>query len=105
MLAFLGVALALLGTQVTKRILETSKSHFDGSFEAVAPALWRQGYHWVTMKGLFGVDVYVFLIKTEGGYILVDTGAPGPAAAEVLLSGIDTVLKGAKLKLIILTHG
>ena len=48
-LAVLGVALALLGTQISRTISENKKTRFDGSFESVAPDLWREGYHWVAM--------------------------------------------------------
>ena len=51
------------------------------------------------------VDVYVFLVKTDGGYILVDAGGPTDKAAELLLENLDKVMGDGKLKLIILTHG
>ena len=48
-LAVLGVAFALLGTQIIRTISENNKTRFDGSFESIAPDLWREGYHWVFM--------------------------------------------------------
>ena len=51
------------------------------------------------------VDVYVFLVKIDGGYILVDAGGPTDEAAELLLKNLDEVMGDGKLKLIILTHG
>ncbi len=55
--------------------------------------------------GFFGVDVYVFLVKTDGGYVLVDTGAPVEKSAELLLKGLEETMKKDQLKLVILTHG
>ena len=55
--------------------------------------------------GFVGVDVYIFLIKTDGGYVLVDTGAPVEKSAELLLKGLEDTMKGGKLKLVLLTHG
>ena len=105
-LAAVGVLLALTATQVTKKIKENRKpSRFDGVFELLAPNLWRQGYHWANLGGLVGVDVYTFLIKADGKYILIDAGAPTNDAAEVLLKGLDDVMNGSKLQLIMLTHG
>ena len=52
-----------------------------------------------------GVDVYVFLIKADGGYILVDAGAPTDGAAELLLGNLAKVMGNGELKLIVLTHG
>ena len=51
------------------------------------------------------VDVYVFLVRTDGGYILVDCGGPTDEAAELLLKNLDKVMGDGKLNLIILTHG
>ena len=105
-LAAVGVLLALTATQVTKRIKENSEpSRFDKAFEVLAPNVWRQGYHWANLGGLVGVDVYTFLIKADGKYILIDAGAPTSDAAEVLLKGLDDVMNGSKLQLIMLTHG
>ena len=47
----------------------------------------------------------MFLVKTDGGYVLVDTGAPVEKSAELLLKGLKDTMKGGKLKLVILTHG
>ncbi|CAK0787724.1 hypothetical protein CVIRNUC_010946 [Coccomyxa viridis] len=105
-LAAVGVLLALTATQVTKRIKENSEpSRFDKAFEVLAPNVWRQGYQWANLGGLVGVDVYTFLIKADGKYILIDAGAPTSDAAEVLLKGLDDVMNGSKLQLIMLTHG
>ncbi len=52
-----------------------------------------------------GVDVYVFLIRTDGGYILVDAGAPTDEAADLLLDNLRKVMGDGELKLIVLTHG
>lgn len=51
------------------------------------------------------IDVYVFLVKTDGGFILVDAGGPTDEAAELLLKNLDEVMGDGNLKLIILTHG
>lgn len=48
-LAVLGVCFALLGTQIVRIMTENKKTRFDGSFESVAPDLWREGYHWSFM--------------------------------------------------------
>lgn len=47
----------------------------------------------------------MFLVKTDGGYVLVDTGAPVEKSAELLLKGLKDTMKGGKLKLVVLTHG
>ena len=105
-LAAVGVLLALTAPQVINKIKENSEpSRFDKAFEVLAPNLWRQGYHWANLGGLVGVDVYTFLIKADGKYILIDAGAPTSDAAEVLLKGLDDVMNGSKLQLIMLTHG
>ena len=105
-MAAVGVLLALTATQVTKKIKENSEpSRFDGAFEVLAPNLWRQGYHWANLGGLVGVDVYTFLIKADGRYVLIDASAPTSDAAEVLLKSLDDVMNGSKLQLIMLTHG
>ncbi|CAL5224919.1 g7685 [Coccomyxa viridis] len=104
-IAVLGVALALLGTQISRTISENKKTRFDGTFESVAPDLWREGYHWVAMGGLMGVDVYVFLMRIDGGHILVDAGAPTDEAADLLLNNLKKVMGDGELKLIVLTHG
>lgn len=49
--------------------------------------------------------MYAFLIKADGSYILIDTGAPTDDSAELLLKNLDTIMGGGKLKFIILTHG
>ena len=49
--------------------------------------------------------MYVFLIKADGCYILIDTGAPTDDCAELLLKKLDRIMGVSKLKLIILTHG
>lgn len=105
LLAFLGVLLALLGIELNKKRAKATESPFDGSFELLAPDLWRQGYRWESMGSLCSVDVYVFLIRTGGDYILIDAGAPDDGAAKALLSGLKEVLMGRQLKLILLTHG
>ena len=52
-----------------------------------------------------GVDVYVLLIRTEGGFVLVDAGAPTDEAADLLLDNLEKVMGDGELKLIVLTHG
>lgn len=52
-----------------------------------------------------GVDVYVFLMRIDGGYILVDAGAPTDEAADLLLNNLKKVMGDGELKLIVLTHG
>ena len=45
------------------------------------------------------------LIKADGRYILFDAEIPTSDGADILLKGLDDVMNGSKLQLIMLTHG
>lgn len=49
LLAVAAVLGAWLASQALTKVRQIANSRFDGSFEALVPDVWRQGYHWVTM--------------------------------------------------------
>ena len=49
LLAVAAVLGAWLASQALTKVRQIANSRFNGSFEALVPDVWRQGYHWVTM--------------------------------------------------------